>query len=132
MRGRNLLMERIRFSYSIKRNEFNHEFEFYFSGIDSIREFNKNLLKNYDEELVYKGNFFIGSISGLSIRIGTFYYGNDRDDYVQISRELEENGERVNVFFFFFFFFITAILQEKSKKVKSKKVKGKKVKKKNL
>ena len=47
-------MERIRFSYSNKRNEFNHEFYFHFSGIDSIREFNKNLLKNYDEELVYK------------------------------------------------------------------------------
>ena len=115
VRGRNLLMEKIRFSYSNERNKFNHEFDISFSGIDSIREFNKNLLKNYDEELVSKGHFFIDSISGLSIRIGTFYYGNDRDDYVQIGTELEDNGERVNCFF------LTAILQEKSKKVKKKK-----------
>ena len=68
-------------------------------GIDSIREFNKNLLKNYDEELINKGHFFfIGSISELSIQIGTFYYGNDHDDYDQIGRELEDNGELVNFF----------------------------------
>ena len=29
------------------------------------------------------------------MHIGTFYYGNDHDDFVQIVRELEENGERV-------------------------------------
>ena len=52
-------------------------------------------LKNYDEELVNKGHFFIGSIHSLTIHIGTFYYGNDRDDCVQIVRELTENGERV-------------------------------------
>ena len=91
IRGYILLMENISFSYSNERNEFHHKFDIFFSGIDSIREFNKNLLKNYDEELVNKGHFFIGSIHSLTIHIGTFYYGNDRDDYVHIVRELEEN-----------------------------------------
>ena len=99
VRGHILLMAKICFSYFNERNEFDHEFDISFSEIDRIREFNKNLLKNYDEELVNKGHFFIGSISRLSIRIGTFYYGNDRNDYVQIGRELEENGERVIGFF---------------------------------
>ena len=92
-------MAKICFSYFDERNGFDHEFDISFSEIDGIREFNKNLLKSYDEELVNKGHFFIGSISELSIRIGTFYYGIDRDDYVQIGRELEENGERVIDFF---------------------------------
>ena len=95
-----------------------------FSGIDSIREFNKNLLKNYDEELINKGHFFISSISELSIQIGTFYYGNDHDDYDQIGRELEDNGELVNFFFLTIIFltiiFLTTILQEKKKKKKKK------------
>ena len=59
VRGRNLLMENISFSYSNERNEFHHKFDIFFSGIDSIREFNKNPLKNYDEELVNKGNFLL-------------------------------------------------------------------------
>ena len=46
VRGHILLMENISFSYSNERNEFNHKFDI-FSGIDSIREFNKNFLKNY-------------------------------------------------------------------------------------
>ena len=45
VRGRNLLMEKIHFSYSNERNKFNHEFDISFSGIDSIREFNKKSLK---------------------------------------------------------------------------------------
>ena len=119
LRGRNLLMAKICFSYSNEKNEFNHDFDISFLGVHRIREFNKNLIKNYDEELVNKGHFFIGSISKLSIQIGTFYYGNDRNDYLQIGRELEENGERVN------FFFLTTFLQEKSRKVKKKKKKKK-------
>ena len=91
-------MEKIYLSYSNKRNKFNHEFDISFSGMDNIREFNNNLLRNYDEELVNKGNFFVGSISELSMHIGTFYYGNDQGDYDQIGRELEDNGERVNYF----------------------------------
>ena len=95
VRGHILLMENISFSYSNENNEFNYDFNISFSGIDSIREFNKNFLKNYDEELVNKGHFFIGLIHSLTIHIATFYYGND----VQICRELEENGERVTGFF---------------------------------
>ena len=60
VRGHILLMENISFSYSNERNEFHHQFDFFFffffSGKDSIREFNKNLLKNDDEELVNKGH----------------------------------------------------------------------------
>ena len=58
LQGGNLLMEKIYFSFSNERNNFNHEFDISFSGIDSIREFNKNLLKNYDEELINKGHFY--------------------------------------------------------------------------
>ena len=91
-----LLMKQIGFSYSNERNELNHTFKVgNFSEIESIREFNKNLLKNYDEELVNKGHFFTGSTRKLTMHIRTFYYSNDYDDYVQIVRELEENGERV-------------------------------------
>ena len=57
--GHILLMENISFSYSNERNEYHHKFDFFFSGIYSIQEFNKNLLKNYDEELVNKGNFLL-------------------------------------------------------------------------
>ena len=88
VRGHILLMEKISFSYSNERNEFNHIFDISFWGIDSIREFYKNVLKYYDEELVNEGHFLIGSIHSLTIHIGTFYYGNDDDDYVQIAREL--------------------------------------------
>ena len=59
VRGRNLLMEKIFFSYSNERNNVNHEFDISFPGIDSIREFNKNLLKKYDEELINKGHFLL-------------------------------------------------------------------------
>ena len=119
VQGRNLLMEKIRFSYSNEKNKFKHEFDISLLGVHRIREFNKNLFKNYDEELVNKGHFFIGSISELSIQIGTFYYGNDHDDYAQIGRELEDNGELVNCFFLAIIFltiiFLTTILQEKKK-----------------
>ena len=85
-----LLMDQIGFSYS---NEFKHTFKNgNISEIESIREFNK---KNYDEELVNKGHFFTDSIRKLTMHIGTVYYGNDHDDFVQTVRELEENGERV-------------------------------------
>ena len=82
-------MEQIGFSYSNERNEFNHKFKNgNFSEIESIRDFNKNLLVN-------KGHFFTGSIHKLTMHRGTFYYSNDYDDFAQIVRGLEENGERV-------------------------------------
>ena len=61
VRGHNLLMEKIFFFFnSNERNNFNHEFDISFSGIDtcSIRKFNKTILKNYHEELINKGHFF--------------------------------------------------------------------------
>ena len=67
--------------------------------IESIREFNKNLLKNYDEELVNKNHFFTGPIHKLTMSIETIYYSNDHDDYIQIARELEEIAERVSGLF---------------------------------
>ena len=86
-------MNNIGFLYSDKRNEIDHTFTAYkndnFLDIESVKEFNKNLLKNYDEELVNTGLFFIDYIHKLSMTIGTIYY----DDGIQIARELEENGE---------------------------------------
>ena len=85
-------MQKISFSYSDERNEFDHTFIVYkkdtFSDIESIREFNKNLLKNYDEKLVNKGHFLL--ILYVIMCIETIYYGNDHDDERQIARELEE------------------------------------------
>ena len=63
LRDRNLLVKQISFSYSDERNIFDHTFNVckrgHFSDIESIREFNKNLSKNYDNELVNKGYFLL-------------------------------------------------------------------------
>ena len=60
-----LLMDKISYNYSDeeRNNEFDHTLYFYkhgdFLDIESIREFNKNLLKNYDEELVNKNHLLM-------------------------------------------------------------------------
>ena len=96
-----LLIKQIIYSCNDERNELEHKFKTYknndFSVIESIQEFNKNFLKNY-EEIVNKNYFFTNSKHELYMHIKTIYYCNDNDDMIYVGQKLEEIGEEVRSF----------------------------------